>query len=136
MKKQLLVVGIVLVLIAVVFSGCTEQENTISIADILQNSSQYIDRNVTIKGSLGGEQSVSTTEINGLPVHSTLFTVADGSSSIKGFIRSTVSRPTSWDINYLWTGLVIRFEGNIVVHDYTFLADGDIILLINDVEKI
>lgn len=136
MKKQILMVGITALLIAVGLSGCTEEDNTISITDILQSPTQHLDKDITIKGALGGEQSVSITNINGTPIYSTMFTIDDGSSSIKAFIRSTVSRPTSWDVNYLWTGTVIRFEGNITKQGHTFLANGDIVLLINEIERI
>jgi len=51
MRKQLIIVGIIILLIVVGLSGCNEQSSKSTISDMYRHSNTYINQNVTIIGN-------------------------------------------------------------------------------------
>lgn len=92
MKNQLVIIGIVVILGSIVFSGCSGNTYTSS-ADIQRNPNGYINQTVVLKGQYFGEGQLG---------------VKDSTGSFPLVIPITVKTPTPFVIGgvYVFTGIV------------------------------
>jgi hypothetical protein len=90
MKKQTIVVGIIILLIIVGLSGCNEQTDEVSIIEIKQHVNKYLNQTVTVIGEYW----------------KTIIKDED-SNTLYIYISDTVVKPTFIDgLEYRFTGIV------------------------------
>ena len=90
MKKQLIIIGIIILLICVSLSGCNEQNNVVSIKDIKENINNYLNQTVTVIGEYW-KNIIKDEDSNTLYI----------------YISDAISKPTFIDgLEYRFTGIV------------------------------
>ena len=91
MKKQLMIVGIIIILLTVGLSGCNEVGLT-NIGDLSANPQNYLGKEVKVKGTVGlglGIGAVTDEEGHSFPIKYDTMTTLTGKYYLTGIIKQT-----------------------------------------------